>query len=163
MNSVALETMLPGGTRDVTSLMDRNLQLLAALDILQHSPLLGDGFGNELAWDSPVYGAFAQAYVDNGWAYIAAKMGGLGLIAFGWVLFTVLRCVSRDSLPISVSLLAIVLVAQFSEPAFFQFTTSPLCGALAGLLYARRIREKGGLAVYPRPSASMQRAGEQHA
>jgi hypothetical protein len=53
MNSVALETMLPGGTRDVTSLMDRNLQLLAALDILQHSPLLGDGFGNELAWDSP--------------------------------------------------------------------------------------------------------------
>jgi O-Antigen ligase len=147
MESGTVERILPAGTRDVTSLMDRSLELLASLDVLQRSPLIGDGFGNELVWDSPVRGTMAQAYVDNGWAYVAVKMGGLGLIAFGWFLFTVLRCVSRNALAISVSLIALVLLVQFSEPVFFQFTTSPLCGVLAGLLCAKRMKETGSVAA----------------
>jgi hypothetical protein len=142
LNSRSIERMLPSGASDASSLADRGLELVASIEVLRGSPLLGDGFGNELVWDSPAHGAaFAQAYVDNGWGYIAVKMGALGLLAFGWFLFIVLRCLSRNALPISVSLLAIVLVAQFSEPAFFQFSTAPLCGALAGLLVARRPQE----------------------
>lgn len=142
MNSAAVERVLPAGARDASSLMDRDLQLLAGVEVLQRSPLLGDGFGNELAWDSPVRGAISQAFVDNGWVYVAVKMGVLGLIAFGWFLFTVLRCVSRNSLAISVAVLALILIAQFSEPDFFQFASSPLCGALTGLLCAQRMKEK---------------------
>jgi hypothetical protein len=138
MNIGAVEAILPVGTRDVSSLMDRNLELVASLEVLQKSPLFGEGFGSELSWDSPVRGRMVQAYVDNGWAYVGAKMGFVGLVSFTWFIVAVLRHVSRKALAVSISLLAIVLVVQFSEPAPFQFTTSPLCGALCGLLLARQ-------------------------
>ena len=158
LNSTTIERVLPGGTGDITSLEDRVIQLWASLDVLQRSPLFGDGFGNEIAWDSVSRGVVAQAFVDNGWAYMTAKMGVLGWIAMGWFLFTVLRCVSAKSLEISVAVVALTLVAQFSEPVFFQFTTSPLCGALAGLLCAKRMREEGGLAAHPSSYVPRQRA-----
>lgn len=147
LSNATVERILPGGAGDVSSLQDRVIQLTTAFDVLQKSPLLGDGFGNEVSWEGAIRGVVTQAFVDNGWAYIAIKMGALGLMAFGWFLFVVLRCVSSNSLAISVAVLALILVANFSEPDFFQFTTSPLCGALAGLLCARRMKEEGGLAV----------------
>lgn len=148
LNSATIERILPGGAGDVTSLQDRVIQLTAALEVLQRSPLLGDGFGNEIAWDSVTRGVVAQAFVDNGWAYVAVKMGIIGLIAFGWFLYTVLSCVSRSSLAISVALLSIIVISQFSEPDFFQFSTAPLCGALAGLLCSTRLRDRENFVVH---------------
>lgn len=93
--------------------------------------------GNEFSWTSDL-GDRDQAFVDNGWAYLAVKMGFLGILAFGWLLASTLRCMSKESLPISITLLAILSIAMFSEPVCFQFTMSPIAGGLAGLLYAKK-------------------------
>jgi disulfide bond formation protein DsbB len=139
-----IEAALPEGARDVNSLAERALQLASAAVTLQRSPVLGAGFGAEITWQrvaEPTEVA-QYAYIDNGWAYLAVKMGGLGIITFVWFLVTVLRCVSRNSLGISVCLLSMVLVMMFSEPVFLNFNTSPLLGAMAGLLCARKARER---------------------
>jgi hypothetical protein len=134
-----VEDVLPGGGADVNSLMERTIQLALSFEILQASPVLGEGFGAQIAWDRPdSHEMVQQAYVDNGWAYLAVKMGGLGILAFGWFLVTTLRCVSRESLGLSACLLALLLVTMFTEPVFLNFNTSALVGALAGLLCANK-------------------------
>jgi hypothetical protein len=145
MNTPTIENFLPEGTRDVTSLEDRAIELGLSLDTLRAHPVFGSGLGSEFTWEGVTQGATARAYVENGWAYVAVKMGGMGLLAFSLFLFTTMRCLSKNSLAISVAFLTFVGVILFSEPALFQFTTSPLAGALAGLLYARRSdKEPGG-------------------
>jgi hypothetical protein len=130
-----LYDMLPEGTHDTKTLTDRSIQLAASAALLLQSPVLGQGMGNEFRWTSDL-GDRDQAFVDNGWAYLAVKMGFLGILAFGWLLVSTLRCMSKQSLPISITLLAILSIAMFSEPVCFQFTMSPIAGGLAGLLYA---------------------------
>jgi hypothetical protein len=157
-NFPALFDVLPAGTADATSLMSRNVELVAGGAVLLQSPVLGAGMGSELSWDDPGRGFVEQAFVDNGWAYLMVKMGLVGILVFIWVLFTILRCVSRASLAVSICLIAILAVAMFSEPICFQFTTSPIAGALAGLLYARKYPRVNSshsvLATQPAPEAA---------
>jgi len=137
-----ISQVLPSGGADVSSLTDRTLELGNAVATLQRSPAFGDGFGAEITWEKAVtHEINQQAYVDNGWAYLAVKMGGLGILAFGWFLVTMLRCVSSKSLALSACSLAMLLVAMFSEPVFFNFNTSALLGAMAGLLCASKARD----------------------
>jgi hypothetical protein len=139
-----VEQLLPSGGADVYSLMERAIQLDLAVLTLRGSPILGDGLGAEIGWETPTGDEFKQqAYIDNGWAYVAVKMGGLGILAFGWFLVTTLRCVSRNALALSACLLSACLVTMFSEPVFFNFNTSALLGALAGLLCAKNARTLG--------------------
>jgi hypothetical protein len=149
--------LLPTGTAGIGSLVSRNLELVNAAATLLKSPMLGAGMGSQLAWDDPALGSVEQAYVDNGWAYVMLKMGCLGILAFGWLLFTILRCISRESLSVSIPLLAILMIAMFSEPICFQFTTSPIAGALAGTLYASKhpVSRSGRLAVAGHSEASV--------
>jgi hypothetical protein len=142
-NAPRMYEVLPEGTSSAATLMSRNLQLVLGAAAILKSPVFGEGMGAELAWEDPARGSVEQAYVDNGWAYVMIKMGIAGVIAFGWLLFTMLRCMSRQSSTISISLLAILLIAMFSEPFCFQFTTSPIAGALAGMLYARKHGAQG--------------------
>lgn len=132
-----LYELLPEGTQDTKTLMDRSIQLVTSTAVLAQSPVLGGGMGTEFTWSSDL-GNRDQAFVDNGWAYLMVKMGCAGILAFGWLLITTLRCMSRESLAISISLLAILMITMFSEPVCFQFTMSPIAGALAGLLYAKK-------------------------
>ncbi len=141
MTVPGLEKILPAEAIDVSSLADRTLELPVSLGMLQKSPVLGNGFGSQISWDSPVYGLMEQAYVDNGWAYLMVKAGAAGILAFSWFLWMILGAISRKSLAISVCFLSMLLVTLFTEPVFFQFSTSPFLGSLAGLLYARKARE----------------------
>jgi hypothetical protein len=136
-----IEEALPGGGTDIKSLVDRTIQLGIAVDTLRVSPALGAGFGAEIIWDRPRWQEIMQqAYIDNGWAYLAVKMGGVGILAFGWFLATTLRCVSRKSSGLSACFLSVVLVTSFTEPVFFNFNTSAMLGAISGLLCAGRTR-----------------------
>lgn len=131
--------LLPEGTTDSKTLLDRNIELFAGAVVLVGSPILGGGMGGNLTWYRPDESdPVDKAYIDNGWAYLMVKMGAVGILAFGWLLVTVLRCISRQSLALSVTLLAILMIAMFSEPICFQFTTSPIAGVLAGLLYVKK-------------------------
>jgi hypothetical protein len=135
--------LMPEGTHDTRTLMDRNVELFTSGVLLLQHPAFGTGMGSDFGWtrpdvDDPEYAYVQKHFVDNGWAYIAVKMGGFGILAFGWVLIGILRCLSRESLTISISLLAILLITMWSEPVCFQFTMSPIAGALAGLLYAKK-------------------------
>jgi disulfide bond formation protein DsbB len=142
-----IEEVLPSGGADVTSLTDRTIQLGMGVETLRRSPAFGEGFGAELTWEATnTHEIVQQAYIDNGWAYLAVKMGGLGILAFGWFLVATFRCMSRESLALSACLLSMVLVTMFSEPVFFNFNTSCLLGAMAGLLCARK-----GINASPRP------------
>jgi len=130
---------LPFGGGDVYSLVGRNIELGLAVQTLQRSPILGEGFGAQIAFEVPGAEEYVQQiYVDNGWAYVAVKMGCLGILVFGWFLATTLRGVSRKSLALSACFLSMILVTMFSEPVFFNFNTSCLLGAMAGLLCARK-------------------------
>jgi hypothetical protein len=136
--------ILPEGTQSSATLMDRSIQIGAAGLVLLRSPILGGGMGTEVSWDSEL-GSRDERYLDNGWAYLMAKMGAAGILSFGWLLFIVARCMSRQTLAISISLTAILTIVMFSEPAPFQFTMSPIVGALAGLMYARKHGRTGVL------------------
>jgi hypothetical protein len=129
-----MNSVLPDGTRDASSIEDRGLQLLEAGVIVVRSPLLGNGMGSLLAWESAVRGSMSQAYVDNGWAYIATKMGLCGLFAFIWFVADLIRSMRLGSMPLSVCLLSSLLIVMWAEPVFLQFTTSPFLGVIAGLL-----------------------------
>lgn len=130
--------MIPEGSRDSATLLDRNLQLAAAVSIVRSHPLLGTGLGTELAWESPFRGSDSVAYVDSGWGYLLQKTGLLGTAAFLWYLITILRCTSRKCLALSSCLLTLGLVTLFTEPIFVRFATAPFVGTFAGLLYAHR-------------------------
>jgi hypothetical protein len=134
----AMDKLLPAGSRDNGSIEDRSLQLLGAASVLEGSPIFGGGLGSELEWDSVARGVWAQHYVDNGWAYLAAKMGFAGILTFGWFLLALLRKMPGGSIPLSACLLSMLLLAMFAEPVFFQFSTSPFLGAIAGLLFIQR-------------------------
>jgi hypothetical protein len=131
------DRVLPDGARDASSIEDRGLQLVEAGIIVVRSPLLGNGMGSLLAWQSAVRGPMEQAYVDNGWAYIATKMGLCGLFAFIWFAAGLIRRMRLASMPLSVCLLSSLLIVMWAEPVFLQFTTSPFLGVIAGLLYKR--------------------------
>ena len=131
-------SILPSGSADSDTLLDRNLQLVAAVSTVQAHPLLGVGLGGEIEWESPFLGHRQIAYVDNGWAYLLQKMGLLGAAAFLYFLITVLRSISRNSLGLSACLLAVAAVTMFSEPVFFHFTTAPFVGTFAGLLLPKK-------------------------
>jgi hypothetical protein len=135
---------LPFGGADVTSIEGRNLELGLGVEALKKSPIVGEGFGAQIAFTIPGAKEYVQQiYVDNGWAYLPVKMGSLGILAFGWFLVTMLLCVSRKSLALSACLLSMVLVTMFSEPIFFNFNTSCLMGAMAGLLCAGKSTNAG--------------------
>jgi len=140
----ALETtpvigsILPPGSLVSDTLLDRGLQLVAAVGTVQAHPWLGAGLGTYIEWDSPTLGLRQVPYIENGWAYLLQKMGLLGAAAFLCFLFTVLRNISRESLGLSACLLAIVGVAMFSNATFFHFTTAPFAGTFAGLLLAKK-------------------------
>lgn len=133
----AIYQRLPEGIENTESLMSRNLQLVVGANALLQSPLFGEGMGGKTValYDQNVV---EHSFVDNGWAYVIVRMGGAGILAFCWFLVTVLRCMSRQSLVVSVCFLAVLLVAFYTEPIFFQFTLSPIAGALAGILYAKK-------------------------
>jgi hypothetical protein len=137
-----IEEVLPAGGGDVYSLMARTSQLALGVEALQRSPAFGQGFGADVSFELPsTQELVQQIYVDNGWAYVAVKMGGVGILAFSSFLATTLRCVSPKSLGLSACLLSMLLVTMFSEPVFLNFNTSCLLGAMAGLLCARKARE----------------------
>lgn len=151
-----VEEVLPGGGGDVNSLTDRVIQLGVSIDTLQRSPVFGEGFGAVINWDRPYFEeSVEQAYIDNGWAYLAVKMGGAGILVFVWFLVTTLRCVSRESLGLSACLLALLLVTMFTEPIAFNFNTSALAGALAGLLCAKKTRALSEEAAMPSPASDL--------
>ena len=129
--------LLPEGTHDAKTLMDRTIQMAASGALVLQSPVLGGGMGAELTWSSDL-GDREEKFVDNGWAYLMVKMGGAGILTFGWLFVSILRCMSRQSLILSISLLAILMIVMFSEPVCFQFALSPIPAALAGIVYARK-------------------------
>ena len=132
-------SILPEDAAASGTLLDRALQLGAAIETVQAHPWLGSGMGAEIEWESPLFGGLRRTpYVENGWAYLLQKMGLLGGAAFLWFLSTVLRGVSRESVGLSACLLAAILITMFNNAVFFHFTTSPCAGTLAGLLLAKR-------------------------
>jgi hypothetical protein len=48
-----------------------------------------------------------------------------------------LRWMRGSSVGLGAVLLTLIFLVMFAEPVFFQFTTSPFVGAMAGLLYSR--------------------------
>lgn len=130
-----LDQLLPNGARDATSIEDRGVQLAEAALIVTHSPIFGKGLGSELEWASATRKFMSQNYVDNGWAFVLVKMGLAGALTFFWFVVGMVRRMRRGPVALSASLLAMLLLVMFAEPVFFQFTTSPLLGAMAGLLY----------------------------
>jgi hypothetical protein len=133
-----IERILPPGIQDADTLLDRTVQLAAAVSTVQAHPWLGAGLGSDIEFESAIMGFQQVAFVDSGWAYLLQKMGLLGAAAFLWFLITVLRGVSRKSAALSACLLSVTFVACFSQPVFFHFTTAPFIGTFAGLLYANR-------------------------
>jgi len=59
----------------------------------------------------------------------------LGLATFAWFAFNMLRRVPLSSTALSAVFLTVLLLVMFAEPVCFQFTTSPLIGAITGLMY----------------------------
>jgi hypothetical protein len=131
-------SIFPPGSLAADTLVDRGLQLFAAVETVQAHPWLGAGLGTDIGWDSPTLGFREVPYIEDGWAYLLQKMGLLGAAAFLCFLFTLLRHISRESLGLSACLLAIVGVAMFSNATFFHFTTAPLAGTFAGFLLAKK-------------------------
>jgi hypothetical protein len=62
-------------------------------------------------------------------------MGLLGVASFLWFIFTVVKRIQGNSAALSACVLSMLLLVMFTEPVFFQFTTTPLLGVVLGLLY----------------------------
>lgn len=138
-----MERILPSGIQDSDTLLERAIQLGAALGTVQAHPWLGAGLGSDIEFESPTMGSRQVAFVDSGWAYLFQKMGLLGAAAFLWFLITILRSISRESAALSACLLSTTVVTLFSQPVFFHFTTAPIMGVFAGLLLAaKRLRDR---------------------
>jgi hypothetical protein len=138
LGTSVIDRWLPEGARDISSLEDRNLQLVEAGLVVAKSPMLGQGMGGELGWMSASRGDMQQAYIDNGWAYLLTKMGMLGVMVFLCFVWVLLRNTPGNSAGLSACILSMLLLVMFAEPVFFQFTTSPLLGAIAGMLYGKK-------------------------
>lgn len=150
-----LERLLPAGIQDPDTLLERAIQLGAAVGTVQSNPWLGAGIGSDIEFDSPTMGARQVAFVDSGWAYLLQKMGLLGTVTFVWLLITIFRSLSKESVGLSACVLSAVIVTLFSQPVFFHFTTSPFMGTFAGLLvvakHRRSISIGGRSQVLPGP------------
>ena len=135
MGSSTVDKLIPEGARDSSSVADRGIQLLSAIEVVRRAPILGGGMGSEIAWEGVVRGEVSQAYVDNGWAYLLVKMGIAGSLAFAWFIVELVRRMRHGSVRLTTLLLSMLLLVMFTEPVFFQFTYSPFLGAAAGLLF----------------------------
>src|SRR3954453_1097779 len=109
-----MESILPPGARDASSLQDRTVQLVEAALIVKRSPIFGSGMGSELNWLSEARGDMQQAYVDNGWAYAAIKMGLPGLLSFVWLMWTVLRHGPGREVGVFTCILSMLLLVMFT-------------------------------------------------
>ena len=138
LGNATVDRFLPEGARDSSSIADRGIELVEAGVITEASPLFGSGMGSSLEWNSVWRGDWEQAYVDNGWAYLLTKMGFAGLLTFLWFAAGLIRRMRAEASGLSACLLTLLLFVMWSEPVFFQFTTSPFAGVLAGLLWARK-------------------------
>jgi hypothetical protein len=144
---------MPSSAQDANSLYERAIQAQVALNTLSLHPWLGEGLGSTFQWESPFQGPLEGGYVDSGWAYLFQKMGLLGAAAFLWLLITIFKGFSRESVGLTACLLSACLVTMFSEPVFFHFTTTPFLGTFAGLLLAKKGRRRE-LAPLPRAAAA---------
>jgi O-antigen ligase len=132
--------IIPEGARSSESLYDRTVQLMTAIESVRADPWLGDGLGAGFEFESVTLGSVETVYIDNGWAYLFQKMGLVGAAAFIWLLITIFKGFSRESVGLTACLLSAALLTMFSEPVFFHFTTAPFLGAFAGLLLAKKDR-----------------------
>lgn len=153
-NAPVIGSILPEGSQDPDTLLERVLQLNAAVTTIETHPWFGAGLGGNIGWTSPVDGFVEGAYIDNGWAYLFQKMGLIGAAAFLWFLISVLRNGARESWALAVCLLAVSLLTMFTEPVFFHFTTAPFLGTIAGLLLQKNYRNRRPLSSsFGAPSA----------
>lgn len=143
--------LLPTGARNASSLEDRAAMLYFAVASLRSHPFLGHGLGAEFHWVLPTRGLEEQQYVDNGWAYVLFKMGIVGAAVFLWLLVTMLRALSRRSAALSACLLSAILLGMIVEPLLLNFQTAPILGSFAGILLAKKYRDRG---VWPSGSRS---------
>jgi len=149
-----MEKVLPPGIEDTDTLLDRTVQLAAAVTTVQAHPWLGAGLGSDIEFESAIMGSQQVAFVDSGWAYLLQKMGLVGAAAFLWFLFTVLRGVRSESVALSACLLSTAMVTLFSQPVFFHFTMAPFMGTFAGLLLANKNCYNNGVASQRLPVGS---------
>jgi len=153
----AVDRLLPDGARDSSSIADRGIQLVEAGNSVEASPFFGSGMGSSLEWNSVWRGDWEQAYVDNGWAYLLTKMGFAGLLTFLCFAAGLIRRMGAAASGLSACLLTLLLFVMWSEPVFFQFTTSLFAGVLAGLLWARKPEVSAALMVKTPPTNQIQK------
>jgi hypothetical protein len=157
VGNATVDQLLPVGARDSSSIVDRGEQLVEAGITAEASPLFGSGMGSSFEWTSVWRGDWEQAYVDNGWAYLLTKMGFVGLLSFLWFAAGLIRRMGAAASGLSACLLTLLLFVMWSEPVFFQFTTSPFAGVLAGLLWARKPEVSTALPVETPPANRVQK------
>jgi len=136
-----LDRFMPEGTRDASTVMERGMQVVSALSVLQTSPLFGSGMGSSFESYRAGGGTADIPYVDNGWAHLIVKMGIAGLLTFGWFAVNLVSWMPGRSVGLSACLLSMLLLVLFVEPIFFNFSTTPFLGAMAGLVYIGRNRK----------------------
>jgi hypothetical protein len=138
LDNATVDRILPEGARDSSSIEDRGIELLEAGFVAQESPVLGRGMGSSLEWASVTRGDWEQAYVDNGWAYLLTKTGLAGLLTFLWFAGALVRRMNAACYGPAAGVLTLLLFVMWSEPVFFQFTTAPFAGVLAGFVWASK-------------------------
>jgi len=138
--SSILDRLMPEGTRNSDTVLEREMQIVSAAAVLWSSPVLGTGMGSSFeSWRAWGAGSTLDIpYVDNGWAHLAVKMGFAGILTFGWFIVNMAGWMPGRSPGLSASLLAMLLLGLFVEPVYFNFSTSPFLGAMAGLVYVGR-------------------------
>jgi hypothetical protein len=149
---------LPAGAQDASSVVARANEFTDALQSLLRHPVMGSGLGNELEFDSGTsIGIMRSSYIDNGWAYLANKMGFVGIVTFGWFLLRTVKR-SRADAAFGGCVLSASLFLMFMEPVFFHFTTAPLLGVLCGFLARHPRNAESRVCMYaryaPKPLAS---------
>jgi hypothetical protein len=117
--------------------------------------LLGTGLGSTLKWYDPYAKLwFTQETVDLGWAYVLIKLGMVGLVAFAWLIGSLLVRALRN-VPTGAHLALLLLVSFFTiemvaSPVALYFATAPWVGMACGWLHILNERaEAGGLVAVP--------------
>ena len=136
LGNATVDRLLPDGARDSSSIEDRGIQLVEVRFVAEESPVLGRGMGSSLEWTSVLRGDWEQPYVDNGWAYLLTKMGLTGLLTILWFAGALVLRISAAAYGPAACLLTLLLFVMWSEPVFFQFTTAPFAGVIAGFVWA---------------------------
>lgn len=124
-----IHRLVPASIIQDPDALTRISQLYAAVLAARRHPFLGLGLGSMLTWYQPtIHGFQSAALVDNGYAYILSKMGLLGMAAFAWFAFSVLKRVGfprRNGLELGLWLVA-----------FFQLLYMVVGGAMVYFVYA---------------------------